>query len=342
MKNQRNKLLFILILVIISSFVVFGCSDNNQPATQNQSEEKKQEPKIDYPKGNIQTIVSYSAGGGTDTTARIVASFLEKELGKSVIVVNKPGAKGELGMTETANGKPDGYNLGFISYPDNVLMSSYKETTYDNSKLKYIASFTQSPTVLLIKKDSPYSTIEEFISYAKENPGKISVAVGGDGHVYSVMQLEKAAEIELQTVMFSSGSKAMNAAVGGHTDAAFVAIQFGLASQEQGCKVIGSAGNERTNNLADVPTFIEKGYDVQAEMMRILATPVGTPDEIVNILKEACDQVSKSQEYIDKLGNTGEIVKYQSGPQLEEFLKKSDAKIKEVVGENKDMFLRGA
>ncbi|KJS19276.1 MAG: hypothetical protein VR72_19950 [Clostridiaceae bacterium BRH_c20a] len=336
-KNLKFRMFILLVItLLITSFMMVGCSEEKNE--QAQSPENKK-PVIDYPKGNIQAIVSYSAGGGTDTTARVVGGFLEKELGKSVIIVNKPGAKGELGMTEFQNGKADGYNLAFISYPDNIVMSSYKDTSYNNDKFKYIAAFTKSPTVLVVKKDSPFNTIEEFVKYAKENPGKISVAVGGDGHIYSVAQLEQAAGIKTQIVNFTSGSKAMNAAVGGHTDAAFVAIQFGLAAIDQGCTVIGIASDERSEKIPDVPTFVEKGLDVQVMMSRILTTPIGTPEDVVNIIKTAADKVGKNKELIEKLSNTGEVVKYMSGAELDEFIKKSDSKVKEIVTANKDYFL---
>lgn len=295
-----------------------------------------------YPSKKIQIIVPYGAGGGTDTLTRIVTSYLEKELGQTIVVINRAGAKGETGMAEAQKARPDGYHLGIISYPSNVIMAGYKKTRYDIAKMVELASFTADPTALSVKKDSPFKTLEDLIAFAKKNPKKLTVAVSGEAHVYSVMQLEQEAGIAVTTVMHKSGSKAMNAMLGGHVDAAFISLQWCLAAQPQGCPIFGVASDERTANAPDIPIFKELGYDVECVMSRLLIAPKGTPADVLQKLTQACDKVGQSAELAEKVNKAGAIFKYRSGQKMLDYFKKSNEKILKLVGENKDAFLRGA
>lgn len=295
-----------------------------------------------YPSKKIQIIVPYGAGGGTDTLTRIVTSYLEKELGQTMVVINRAGAKGEIGMAEAQKARPDGYHLGIISYPSNVIMAGYKKTRYDIAKMVELASFTADPTSLSVKKDSPFKTLEDLIAFAKKNPKKLTVAVSGEAHVYSVMQFEQEAGIEVTTVMHKSGSTAMNAMLGGHVDAAFISLQWCLAAQPQGCPIFAVASDVRTSNAPDIPIFKEFGYDVECVMARLLIAPAGTPADVLQKLTEACDKVGQSAELKEKVNKAGAIFKYRSGKAMTDYFKRSNQKILKLVGENKDAFLRGA
>jgi len=295
-----------------------------------------------YPSSKIQVIIPYGAGGGTDTLARIMLSYLEKELGQTIVVINRPGAKGEIGMAEIQKSRPDGYHLGINAFPSNVIMAAYKKTRYDLDKMLNIASFTADPTSLSVKKDSPHKTIDDFIKFAKANPGKLTVAVSGESHVYSVMQLEQAAGIKVSTVYYKSGSAAMNGMLGGHVDAAFISLQWCLQAKPQGCPILAVAADERAPNAPDEPTFQELGFDVTCVMSRLLQAPAGIPDEALTVLTDAANKIGVNEELKQKVNNSGAIYKFRSGDALRSYLKKASEKILKLVGENKDAFLRGA
>jgi len=296
----------------------------------------------DYPSKKIQVIIPYGAGGGTDTLGRIVLSYLEKELGQTIVVMNRPGAKGEIGTAEIQRGAPDGYHLGIVSFPDNTILTGYKKTRYDLDKMVNIASFTADPTSLSVKKDSPFKNLDDFIKYAKENPEKMTVAVSGEAHVYSVLQLEEIAGIKVSTVYHKSGSAAMNAMLGGHVDAAFISLQWCLQAKDQGCPILAVASEERAPNAPDEATFLELGLDVTCVMSRVLQAPEGTPDEALNVLSTALDKIGTNEELKQKVTNTGAIYKYRSGETMRDYFKRTSKKILKIVGENKDSFLRGA
>jgi len=294
----------------------------------------------DYPSKRIQVIVPYGAGGGNDVIARIIVSYFEKELGQNMTVINKPGAKSEIGMAEIQEGQPDGYHLGFTSYMSSAILSAYKKTRYDLDKMVYIASFTADPTALSIKKDSPFNTLDGLIKYAKKNPGRLTVGVAGESHIYSIVQLEQAAGIKVSSVTYKSGSAAMNAMLGGHVDAVFVALQWNLTAAPQGCPILAVASDERMSAHPEIPTFHELGYDVECVITRELIAPKGIPDEAMQRLTEAGDKIAKIEELNEKLTKADVVFKYRNAATLEQYFKKTAAKVNKLVAGNKDAFLR--
>lgn len=348
--NGFKKVLF-LSLLLVSLFVMVACggdevsqdndSDQDSNSSSSNNDEKSEEsPSSDYPNNDIQVIVPYSAGGGTDTFARVVANPLEEILGQSVIIVNREGAAGETGMTAIAEGNPDGYNLGFVSFPDNAILPLYKETSYQNDQFTYLASFTASSTILVLKEDSPFENLEEFVSYAKENPGELTISVSGDGHIYNMMQLEQQADIDLTPVMYSGGGDNLNAVLGGHVDAALLAQQFAIQTNDLGLKTIAIAGEDRAELIPDVPTFIEEGYDIEVILSRVLVAPSDTPQEIIDILVEKLEEVGKDEELQKRVTETGETYKFIGGTELIEYLDRQSERIANVVEGNEDAFSR--
>lgn len=331
----------ICILAMAFVFTLGGCGGtNNETGDLNgDANEEAAEPKIEYPKSNVQLIVPYSAGGGTDTLARLVAAKVESVLGKPVVVVNKEGAKGEIGHTAILDAKTDGYTVGLLSYPDNTIVSSYKDTTYDNDLFYPLASYTASPTCLFVGPNTSYRTFDEFVAYAKENPGKITVAVSGDTHVLTVLLLQKIAGIEVSTVYFTSSSPVMSAILGGHVDAGLQALQWGMNAEEQGGKLIAVASKDRIDTVGDVPTFNELGYDIEVTIPRVFVVHKDTPQEIKDVLVDAFDEAAKDKELESKISNTGEVYQYMSGADMVEFVEVNNKIIKDLVTENKERFL---
>ncbi|NEU31706.1 tripartite tricarboxylate transporter substrate binding protein [bacterium LRH843] len=333
--NIQFKKAIFLCLLLVSSAVMVACGGNE---TSGDSDSSKESSSSDYPSGDIQVIVPYSAGGGTDAFARIVSHPLEQALGKSVIIVNRPGAAGETGMTEIAEGNPDGYNLGFVSFPDNEILPLYKETSYSNDQFKYLASFTGSSTVLILKEDSPFETLEDFVNYAKEHPGELTIAASGDGHIYNMLQLEQEAGIKVTPVRYSGAGDNLNAVLGGHVDAAFLAQQFAIQTEEHGLKTLAIAGDTRADFIPDVPTFKELGFDVDVVLSRVLVAPADTPQEVVDILIEKLEEVGKDEAFQEKVIESGETYHFLSGPELIDYMAEHSNRIKNVIEGNEEIF----
>ncbi len=298
------------------------------------------EKEISYPTRPITIIIPYAAGGGTDINARLVASYMEKKLGQPVVVVNKTGGGGAIGTRQIALADPDGYTLGCLSYPDAPVITAVKgkEAGFTNEDLIVLGTFTASPNVLAIRKDGPFKTFNEFVDYAKKNPGKLSVSVPSAAHKLGVIEMEEALRIDLNPVMFRSGSEAMNNLLGGHVMATFCAVQFALPALEKGIEVIASAGEKRIPKLHNAPTFKEMGFNVVNLASRIFCVPKGVPDSIKKKLVTVLKEIGNDQEFVEKVNGTGEVFEAMVGPKLEEYYKNTNERITKAVEKNKKEF----
>src|SRR5918992_3616181 len=150
-----------------------------------------------YPAKPVQLMVAYPAGGSTDIAARIVASIAEKQLGQSIVVVNKGGAGGQVGWTEMSRAKPDGYYIGFINLPalNTVILDPDRKAAFKEDAFVPVINQVLDPGIIWVKGDSPYKSLKDLIEAAKRNPHKPSAATTGilsDDHL-AILMMEEAA-----------------------------------------------------------------------------------------------------------------------------------------------------
>ena len=256
----------------------------------------------DYPNKPIQMIVAFGAGGSTDTMARIFAKYAEDELGQRVVVVNRPGAGGELGWVHLANAAPDGYTIGLINSPVVEVYPFTREETvgYSLEEIRPLANVITDPGVLAVAADSPYQTLDDFVGAVKNDPESIIIShegVGGDDHLAALNFAEEAG-IDLNFVSYNGNAEATASLLGGHITA-FEGNMSEAAVQIQEGKARGLAvwADERVGPIADVPTGKEQGYDVQAAASRGFAVPAGIPQEIYDMLLAVTRDVVENPEF---------------------------------------------
>lgn len=246
----------------------------------------------EYPDRPITMIVAYSAGGGTDIAARTLVPYVEKHLGEgaSIVVVNRPGAGGEIGFTELAKSAPDGYTIGFINTPNLITIPIQRKARYSLSTLKPIANVINDPGAFSVVPDSPYKTLDELVAYAKEHPGEVTygtTGLGSDDHL-AALAFEAAAGVKLSHVPFSGNADVRAAALGGHISIADMNISEAISDVEEGSLIaLGQMAEKRWDKAPNVPTFKEQGYDVISGSQRGIGAPAGVPDDIVAKLAEA-------------------------------------------------------
>jgi tripartite-type tricarboxylate transporter receptor subunit TctC len=173
-----------------------------------------------WPDRPIEIVVGYAPGGGTDITARTLALYLEKELGGSVVVVNKPGASGSIALAGVARAKPDGYTLAMTNMPGLLTVPIEREAGFVPSDFTYLANLVSDPSAFSVSMESPYKTLAQLLAAIKANPGKISVSssgVGTDDHLLMVF-FEKETGTKLNHVPFNGAAPQRNAVIGGHTE----------------------------------------------------------------------------------------------------------------------------
>lgn len=255
-------------------------------------------------------IVVFAAGGANDVQARLTAPLLEKELGIPIQVVNKPGASSQIGTSELARSKPDGYTISVASNISQLgtYLDPSKKADYGRKDLKQVALQSDVPMALIVGKDSPYKDAKEFIAAAKAKPNSIKVAATGpmgDTHLASIL-LQKKTDIKLSVVQFDGSGSSSTALAGGHVDAV-VASEASLASLLKAGKArtIGVMASERFKLSPDVPTFKEMGYDVVLPGPRGWIVPAATPKEVVDRWAAAIKKVMGDPDLTKKMAEGG-------------------------------------
>jgi len=266
-----------------------------------------------YPDRPIRMIVPFSAGGGTDLGARLLADDVEKVLGVTVTVENRPGSGSQLGLTELANSTPDGYTIGAVNQPalDTIILSPERQATFNIDSFDYIISHVAEPIIIAVKPDSPYNNLTDLVADAKARPGALRVATSGlltPEHL-AQLQLEQVAETRLRIAHFNGAAESMTQFRGGRTDIAFTTPAF-----LEGMKPLAILTSERSAALPDVPTAVEQGFPKLVMVStRGFAAPAGLPDDVLAKLREAFAQVASSPEHEERAKASGLNVEVVAG-----------------------------
>ncbi|MGY1886047.1 MULTISPECIES: tripartite tricarboxylate transporter substrate binding protein [unclassified Blastococcus] len=261
----------------------------------------------DYPTENITLIVPYAAGGPTDLAGRTIGSCIEEELGQTVVVENREGASGSVGMQAMLAGGNDGHTLSLIAVPASATNPLQQDVGYTNDDYVPIAAVTEIPSALVVGPDSQFSTAEEFFSYAEENPGELNVGVPGTT-TSQAMELRRLAEeygVEVTAVPFTGNAEMTTAIRGGNVDAVFInSSQDVLENIDAGDFVPLAVSPPEPVDYIDAPTLAESGYPELTNSVSVfgLAAPAGVPDDVVSTLEETVDTCLQKDQVREQLG----------------------------------------
>ncbi|MEW6719820.1 MAG: tripartite tricarboxylate transporter substrate binding protein [Thermodesulfobacteriota bacterium] len=262
----------------------------------------------DFPKKRVTYNICFNPGGESDITARIQEAALKKNLGVDVSIQYKIGGGGALCWSELVQSPPDGYTIAGHNLPHTILQPmEMGDAGYKTLELKQVYMFEATPNVLMVRKDSPFNTLKEFVEYAKKNPAGM-ITVGGSGsssaNDLGVAELNKAAGIKLSYVPFGGTGSAVPALLGGHVTALMSYSPMVIQYRDK-FKFLAIASEKRMEVIPDVPTFKEQGYDIVEGAYRGVAAPPGTPDAIVKVLAAAFDKTMKDPEVKKKMDQYG-------------------------------------
>ena len=263
--------------------------------------------QAEFPEKEITILVGWAAGGGTDLITRVLADLMEKDLGKPVVVVNRPGGGGLVSFNQLANAKPDGYTLGNIT--TSVTLQKHSASSYvDWREFAFIAIYNYDPSSFTVKIDSPWKTLKEAMDYAKANPGKMRISNSGPGAIWHVAAAMLGAKVgaKFTHVPYGGGNPAAVAAAGGHVEATSVSpAEVGPLVRGGKLRILAIASEKRDPLFPDVPTFKEAGVDLVFGTLRCIAAPKNTPKEVIskleNSLKKAVNN-PKFKDFMDKNG----------------------------------------
>lgn len=287
----------------------------------------------DYPSKPISIIVPYAPGGTTDVAGRALAESMSKQLGQPVIIENKPGAAGAMGVLDMMNAKPDGYHLTMA--PVGIFRQPHvQETRYDPIRdLTYIASFLTYDFAVTVKADSPFKTIKDFVDYAKKNPGKIDYGTPGQytGNQVVLAMLGKNVGTEFIHIPYKGDSDATAALLGGHTQAAVVTNSILNHVQAGTVRILATADEARNPAFGDVPTLREADYNVLVPSPLGIAGPANMPQDIVDKLDNAVRAALEDPTFKKALDNFGVRSFYMDNKTYSEFAKTTFASEKDIV-----------
>ncbi len=290
-----------------------------------------------WPSRPIRIVVPYTAGGFTDQMARLLQAGLQQRLGQPVIVDNKPGANGIIGVDAVAKAAPDGYTFGvFIAaYAANTTL--YPKLPYDPKKdLVGVSLMGISPLVAAVAMNAPFKTLAELVAYGKSHPGKISYASSGTGsaaHLTSEL-MRSVTGVDMVHVPYKGASPALADLLGGQVPL-FLDPPPNLIQPAKAGKIrlIGVASDKRLAALPDVPTFAEQGYPgLVGSTWAAMLAPAGTPAAIVQRMSEEVARIIRSPEVSRRLEETMGTIPEGSTPQeCDAFIAAETAKWARVI-----------
>jgi len=264
-----------------------------------------QDAAANYPNRPIRIIVCVPAGGGVDTVTRIVADGLQKRLGQPVVVENRSGAAGNIGAEAVFTAEPDGYTL-LAAQPSPLTVNPllYKNMAFDPAEFEPVAIMTTVANVLLVRPDFPAKTAQEFIAYAKANPGKINYAsqgIGTTSHLTAAL-FERVTGTKLVHVPYKGTAPALNDLIAGHVDMIFMELASAIKLHQGGkARILAVATAARIATLPDIPTLNEAGVKgFESGTWNAIAAPPKTPAAVVAKLNTAVNDVLNSPDAQDK------------------------------------------
>jgi tripartite-type tricarboxylate transporter receptor subunit TctC len=282
----------------------------------------------DYPTKPITLMVAYPAGGETDIGGRVVASIAEKDLGQPIIVINKGGAGGQIGWTEMARQRGDGYYIGFINPPgfNSIILDPERKATFGLDNFVPIINQVIDPVCFYVKPESPYKTFKDLLDDAKKRPGTITVTTTGifSNEHLGIMLLQDAAKIKFRIVHFDGSAQIITALMGGQVDVAVDNVGGPWTTRVKAGQVrpLIVMDKERSKFYPQVPTTVEQGYpNAIMSSSRGIVGPKGIPEPILKKLQSVFKKAMETPDHIEKLDKAGLAVKIIVGDEYGKYIK---------------------
>lgn len=318
--RSRKLLVLSMVLIFAATVALAGCGG---------AKETKKEQAAAYPAKPITLVCQFAAGGSTDLLARALANSMSKHLGQPVVVENKVGASGTIGTDYVLKSKPDGYTLLTTSTGNFTSTPLVQKVPYDpNKDVRHIINIATHQIILVVHADSPWKTVEEFVAYVKQNPGKVKYgqnSPGGTTHM-AMESFRKAAGLDMKMVPFGGGaSEVVAALLGKHVDVAVMHPQeAGEYVTSKTLRPLIVFSEKRIKTLPDVPTAKEKGYNVVMGVTKGISGPAGLPDDVVKKLHDTLKKIMDEEDFKAAAKKTGDLdyLEYMSGEDTAKFLQR--------------------
>lgn len=311
---KKMKRIFSLVLALAMALTLVACGNKPANSDTDGDGDTQQETKLDWPKKTITIICPYSAGGGSDLMSRAVADELSKRLGVSVVVDDKPGGSGSIGMQLLAASKNDGYTLILTACGACTLSPWLNDVTYTDESFAPICQVSASPSFICVRKDSGITTFDELVEKAKANPGTITVGSSGAGSSHHIglaaLGLGLANDANLfQHIAYGGGAEAVTNLLGGHVDATATIWSEVSAYVESGDFIpLFCNGPETPDFAGDLPCAADYDLTSDGGTWYAFAAPAGTDQAIVDLLETTILDIMAQPETVQTFENLGNPV----------------------------------
>ncbi len=336
MNLKHVRLIAFLCIVALLAFGMIGCGPADEPAPAEEpepTEDPAEEPaELDYPTREIEFIVPWSPGGGSDVAMRVVAEHMQKYIDQNIIIINIDGVGGTVGLEELAERPADGYTIGQVH--EGLMVAHHSGITdINHDTFEPIAAMTTTNQFVAIANHLEVDTLEEFIEYAQNNTLNMGSTIQGIPRIWAET-LARELDIDINLVGYEGTGERVTALAGGHVDVIVVDYASAAEHVEAGnMKFIASATRERFELEPDLETFVEHGYDVILTINRGIVAPAGTPQEIIEYLGDVFEQTANDPEYIEAIENLGIEVDFMGPAAYLEYLQGEDANISSIMDE---------
>jgi tripartite-type tricarboxylate transporter receptor subunit TctC len=289
-----------------------------------------------YPEQPITMFVSYAPGGGTDLVARAIAPFIEKYLGDGarILVVNRPGAGGEIGFAALAAAAPDGYTIGFVNTPNLITTPIERKTSFTWQSFDLLGNLVDDPGNFAVHAESPFKSLADLAAYAKANPGAVSVGTtgtGSDDHL-AMLMFEKIAGVKMNHIPFKGAAEVRTALAGKQIIVGAINVGEALQYAKGGSPMrnLGQMSVARTVLAPELPTFKEQGFDMVMASLRGMAAPKGLPPSIRERLVKAVERAAADPLFQAQAARFFAPLRYLPPPQYATELREAEAQFRQM------------
>jgi len=275
----------------------------------------------------IEVVIGFAAGGGTDVMARKLLPFVEKRVGGKAkfVVLNKPGAGGEIAFASIARSAPDAYAMGVVNVPGYNFLPMTRKTQYSMDDIRLVARVVDDPSILVVRADSKLTSVSDVLAALRSKPGSLTFGhngAGTNGHL-AIRMLAGAAKVEPNEISYRGTSAQRTDLMGGHLEVGMISLSEvpELHGTNKGeLRVIAILSKSRSPSLPDVSTAEEAGVSVTMTAERGFAVPKGVADDVVRKLEAAIAESLRDPEYIKSSSGDVPVLAFMPGAEWQKRL----------------------
>jgi tripartite-type tricarboxylate transporter receptor subunit TctC len=289
-----------------------------------------------YPARPIEFVIPFATGGPTDIAIRVIQPQLSANLGVPVVLVNKAGAGGALGMDTVAKAKPDGYTLAATTRSTvTIVPATQPDVAYKLSDFAVIGSYAFDSVVVLVKSGGPFKTMEELVEHARKNPGKVTYGSAGLGTngFFAMEMIKQAYGIDLAHVPFGGSGPVKNAILGGHVPVGAPALSAVHAVIRSGdLSPLVSTASKRLAAIPTTPTIGEKGHpEASLSTWMEIYAPARTPKPIVDRLSAALDKTMKDPAVVAAVEKAGLVAEHHDPEDAQKLIERESEMVSRLA-----------